>query len=85
MKNKIAAFIERGEIRDCFDIEFLLQKGVELSINPGKELDKFRKKLEHLSDLDFKVKLGSILDSDIREYYMNNRFGYLKEKMSSIL
>jgi predicted nucleotidyltransferase component of viral defense system len=85
MKNKISAFIERGEIRDCFDIEFLLRKGIGLSITKGKKLDKFRKNMERLSDLDFKVKLGSILDSDIRKYYMNNRFSYLKEKISSIL
>lgn len=30
MKNKISAFLDRGEIRDCFDIEFLLRRGVEL-------------------------------------------------------
>lgn len=30
MKNKFEAFLDRGEIRDCFDIEFLLRRGVEL-------------------------------------------------------
>jgi hypothetical protein len=30
MKNKIAALMERGEIRDGFDIEFLLRQGVPL-------------------------------------------------------
>ena len=30
MKAKIAAFLERKEIRDVFDIEFLLKKGINL-------------------------------------------------------
>ena len=30
MKNKIAAFLDRGEIRDCFDIEFMLRRGISL-------------------------------------------------------
>jgi hypothetical protein len=29
-ENKKAAFLNRGEIRDCFDIEFLLRRGVAL-------------------------------------------------------
>ena len=35
MKNKIEAFLDRGEIRDCFDIEFLLRRGVELPVLGG--------------------------------------------------
>jgi hypothetical protein len=27
MINKVKAFLDRGEIRDCFDIKFLLRKG----------------------------------------------------------
>jgi hypothetical protein len=27
--------------------------------------------------------IGSILDSDIREYYFTNRFGYLEEKLAA--
>ena len=49
MKNKIAAFLNRGEIRD------------------------------------FKVKLGSILEAEVREYYVEQRFSYLKEKLSSTI
>ncbi|HUU41633.1 MAG TPA: nucleotidyl transferase AbiEii/AbiGii toxin family protein [Desulfatiglandales bacterium] len=85
MKNKIAAFIDRGEIRDCFDIEFLLRRGVELPAQAGKQLTEVQKKLASLGDIDFKVKLGSILESDIRDYYIANRFGYLEEKLASML
>ena len=81
MKNKIAAFLDRGEIRDCFDIEFLLRRGVELPVLAGKQSIEFREKLAGFKDRDFKVKLGSILENDIRNYYIANRFRYLEEKL----
>jgi hypothetical protein len=81
MKNKIEAFLDRGEIRDCFDIEFLLRRGVALPVLADKQDKEFRKKLAIFKDRDFKVKLGSILENDIRNYYIDNRFSYLKEKL----
>ena len=85
MKNKIEAFLDRGEIRDCFDIEFLLRRGIELPIQAERQLIEFQERLARLRDTDFKVKLGSILESDIRDYYGANRFSYLEEKLASIL
>ena len=82
MKNKMAAFIDRGEIRDGYDIEFLLRKGVELPSMDTVELDKFIRRLNQFKDIDFKVKLGSILESDVRDYYTAQKFGYLKEKLA---
>lgn len=35
-------------------------------------------------DRDFKVTLGSIVSSDARNYYVQNRFGYLVEKLEAI-
>jgi hypothetical protein len=84
MKNKINAFLDRGEIRDCFDIEFLLRRGIELPLKAGKELTDFKKKLARLPDRDFRVKLGSILDSDVRDYYVTHRFSYLEEQLTAI-
>ncbi len=81
MKNKCAAFLDRSEIRDCFDIEFLLRKGIPLPELSNKELTEFKKKLALFKDKDFKVKLGSILEGDIRKYYIENRFCYLQEKI----
>lgn len=82
MKNKINAFIERGEIRDGFDIEFLLRKGISIpGLNKEQKL-KLTQRIEGFKIKDFKVKLGSILESDIRKYYITNRFGLLKEKLS---
>jgi len=84
MKNKIKAFLDRGEIRDCFDIEFLLRRGIELPVKSDRELTEFRKKLAGLKDRDFRVKLGSILEGDIRDYYVTHRFSYLQEKLVSM-
>ena len=44
----------------------------------------FRNKLSGFKEMDFKVKLGSIVESDTREYYANNRFSYLEEKLTSL-
>ena len=85
MKNKIEAFLDRGEIRDCFDIEFLLRRGVELPNLAGKQLIELREKLAGLKDRDFKVKLGSILENDIRNYYIVHKFSYLEEKIDTSL
>jgi len=84
MKNKIGAFLDRGEIRDCFDIEFLLRRGIEFPALTGSQSQVFQKKLARFKDRDFKVKLGSILEGDIREYYISQRFTYLNEKLSSL-
>jgi len=84
MENKIKAFLDRGEIRDCFDIEFMIRRGVDLPLNDERKLTAFQKMLSRLKERDFKVKLGSILDDDIREYYVTNRFRFLQEKLASI-
>ena len=85
MKNKIEAFLDREEIRDCFDIEFLLRRGGDLPVKSGREWIEFQKKLARFKDGDFKVKLGSILEKDIRDYYVEHRFGFLEEKITTIL
>ena len=84
MKNKIEAFLERGEIRDCFDIEFLLRRGVEIAFKDEGQSLAFQKKLAQLKDRDFKVKLGSILEDDVRKYYATHRFGFLQERLASM-
>jgi hypothetical protein len=84
MKNKIKAFLDRGEIRDCFDIEFLLRRGIKLPLKSDRELTEFQRKLAGLKDRDFRVKLGSILEGDVRDYYVTHRFSYLQEKLVSM-
>lgn len=85
MKNKIQAFLDRGEIRDCFDIEFLIRRGVNLPVGPDREVTELRKKIARFKDMDFRVKLGSILEKDIRDYYVENRFSFLEEKLATMI
>ena len=84
MKNKIQAFLDRGEIRDCFDIEFLIRRGIDLPIRSNQESTELQKKISRFKDIDFRVKLGSILEKDIRDYYVENRFSFLEEKLASM-
>jgi len=81
MNNKIEAMLDRCEIRDCFDIEFLLRKGINLPKLKAELLSKLKEKLDRFKEKDFKVKLGSILENDVRKYYIENRFSYLREKI----
>ncbi|SPD76333.1 conserved hypothetical protein [uncultured Desulfobacterium sp.] len=85
MKNKIEAFLEREEIRDCFDMEFLLRRGIDLGITSKDKIIELQKKIGGFKSVDFRVKLGSILEKDIRDYYVDNGFRYLSEKLNSVL
>lgn len=77
MKSKIEAFLSRREIRDVYDIEFLLKRGIAL--NADKEtLDKLFAGLKKLSKSDFSAKLGSLLGASQRKYYKENKFRILE-------
>lgn len=76
MKNKIGALLDRKEIRDVFDIEFLTRKRVNLSAN-YVELKKIREIIKGFEKRDYYVTLGSLLDDDNREYYKKDNFTYL--------
>jgi hypothetical protein len=84
MKNKIEALISRKLIRDAFDLEFLLMRGVELPDDKTKLL----KALQIINDFkeqEYKVTLGSILEDKDRKFYLENRFKFLKEELSRII
>jgi predicted nucleotidyltransferase component of viral defense system len=83
MKNKISALLERAEIRDGFDIEFLLRQGISLPDLSNTDKTRMIARLDSFKENDFKVKLGSILESDIRAYYIENQFDYLRQKLTS--
>jgi len=84
MENKIRALLGRGEIRDCFDIEFLIRRGIDLPTCPERVIAEIRKKITQFEDMDFRVKLGSILEKDVRDYYIENRFSFLLEKLAAM-
>lgn len=85
MKTKIQAFIDRREIRDVFDIEFLYKRGIALP-QEKELLQQILKNIETLPKKDYTVKLGSIISADLRKYYTQENFKILKlaikEKLS---
>jgi len=84
MKNKIDALLSRKIIRDCFDIEFMLLRGIELPVR--KEiLEEMLKIINTFKEKDFKIVLGSILDPKEREFYQENKFKFLKEEIIKTL
>lgn len=84
MKNKIQALLDRAEIRDCFDIEFLIRRGVDLPVGSERQVVELQKKIARFRDIDFRVKLGSIVGKDIRDYYVENRFSFLEGKLATM-
>ncbi|MEO0224871.1 MAG: nucleotidyl transferase AbiEii/AbiGii toxin family protein [candidate division WOR-3 bacterium] len=84
IQNKIETLIERKEIRDCFDIEFLIRKGVRIDTSKNN-LVKVKQIIEKFKPVDYKVKLGSILEPELRKYYEKNNFKFLITKINELL
>lgn len=83
MKNKTSAFLSRKIISDCFDIEFLLMRGIELSIEKN-ELEQMEEIIGNFKTLEYKVTLGSILDEKDRKYYLEKNFTFLTEEIKRL-
>jgi predicted nucleotidyltransferase component of viral defense system len=81
MLNKISALTDRHEIRDAFDIEFLLRKGIDLPQMDRNKINSIRNRLNSFRKTDFTVKLGSLLEEEMRTYYTEKGFRYLLEKL----
>jgi predicted nucleotidyltransferase component of viral defense system len=81
MVNKIAAFLDRAEVRDGFDIEFLLRQGVSLPDISETDRTRLIERVNSFKPRDFKVTLGSVLESDARTYYIENQFSYLRRRL----
>jgi len=84
MEAKLNALITRKEIRDAFDIEFMLRKGILLEA-PEAVLEKALKVIEAFKKNDYAVKLGSLLEESKRKYYMSENFKILKSAIKSKL
>jgi len=80
-KSKVSALLDRVEIRDAFDLEFLARKGVDLDLSQ-QDKKKIIERLHRFTKKDFSVKLGSILLSEVRDYYNKQKFSYLEEKLT---
>lgn len=77
MQAKAAALLQRREIRDAFDLEFLFKMGLPLDF-PAVTLEKILALLDTFTQKDYAVKLGSLLESREREYYRAQHFRILK-------
>jgi predicted nucleotidyltransferase component of viral defense system len=77
MAAKIEAFLDRKEIRDIFDIEFLLKRGIKLDA-PVDKLERLLKGILALKKSDYAVKLGSLLETQERKYYLRENFKILR-------
>lgn len=84
IKNKVKALLERKEIRDAFDIEFLIRNGIELPYNREK-MEDIIKIVKTFKKNDYFVTLGSLLESTVREYYKKNGFSFLIQALNQKL
>lgn len=84
MRSKIEAFLSRREIRDLFDIEFLIKKGFKIEASK-KELIELLKGIESLKKSDYSVKLGSIIEPEQRRYYAKENFKIIKLQINGLL
>ena len=80
LKNKVLALIDGGEIQDAFDLEFLVRKGVVLDLSE-EQRGKVMKRLKGFQKEDFDVKLGGVLLPELRDYYNQQGFAHLVEKL----
>ena len=80
MSAKIEAFLARKEIRDIFDLEFLLKKGVALEAS-AEVSGRMLKEIAALNRKDYSVKLGSLLEDKERKYYIAENFKILKSAL----
>ena len=78
MTSKIDAFLQRKEIRDAYDLEFLVKKGTKVEISSEKA-KQILAAIDALTRQDYNVKLSSLLETDQRAYYRENNFRILKE------
>ena len=84
MKNKIAALVSRRIIRDAFDIDFLLKRGIML--DAGKDtLNEMLEVIDSFKPNDYRVTLGSILDPGERDYYNQYKFSLLREELIKLI
>lgn len=84
MRNKIAAALERGEVRDFFDLEFLLRKGIPLKAS-ANQLIGLKKAVAGLNSKDISATLGSVLEPEMRKYYTKNGFIWLRNNINECI
>lgn len=77
MASKVNAFLNRKEIRDVYDLEFLVKRGVPLNLSEQQRKDVLEE-INKLTTRDYTVKLGMLLEEEQRKYYRTENFKILK-------
>ena len=80
MSNKIQAATTRAEIRDFFDIDFMLRNGIPMPASDAQKASML-KILSGFKSTDYSVTLGSLLDAETRRYYAKNGLKFLSDKL----
>lgn len=84
--NKIKALIDRKEIRDAFDLEFILKREEGLLKETSDEdVSSVLETVKSFSNQDYRNKLGNLLAPEDREFCLENRFAFLKSALSARL
>jgi len=82
-QRKIEAIKGRTEMRDYFDLEFLLRKGIKLKLSDEEKV-LLQKRIAHFKKEDYGGILGSLLEKDLRSHYITHGFSYLLEAVRSL-
>lgn len=85
LRAKVEAFLSRDEVRDLFDMEFLLKKGISFNGISAERLQKVLRGMERLRDRDYANRLGSLLEPKERAYYTKENFKILKAGIAATL
>jgi len=80
MSAKIEALFSRKQIRDAFDIEFLLRKGAQIDISK-KDAQKALKIIQGFKKNDYRVVLGGLLNVQDRQFYSKTGFTLLEASL----
>lgn len=81
-KRKLLAIRGRDEMRDYFDLEFILRRGAALDFSEENRRFILRR-ISRFKRSDYSAVLGSLLEKNLRDYYAKNGFAYLSEKISA--
>lgn len=82
-RRKLLAIRGRDEMRDYFDMEFLLRRGAVLDLSEDDRRFILRR-ISRFKPSDYGAILGSLLEKNLRDHYAKNGFMYLSEKINAM-
>ena len=84
-RNKIEALVNRREIRDAYDLEFLLRRGAGRIQDLSEEVrSDVLKIIMSFTKQDFRSTLGSLLPPESRKMYEQGKFSLLESELRAL-